>query len=59
MCFTIAIGIGMGSIPILWLTVLRQPWTEVAILLFLLLFLSFKRLIDEPYMQKIKQESGW
>jgi len=24
-----------------------------------LLFLGLKRLIDEPYMKKIKQESGW
>jgi hypothetical protein len=27
--------------------------------LFFLLFLGLKRLIDEPYMRRIKQESGW
>jgi len=57
--FHLAIGVGIGSLPILWKTVLKESWTECAILLSFLLFLGLKRLIDEPYMQKIKQESGW
>ena len=57
--FHIAIGVGMGSIPILWRVVQKKSWEETAILLLFLLFLGLKRLLDEPHMKKIKQESGW
>jgi glycerol-3-phosphate acyltransferase PlsY len=57
--FHLALSIGMASIPILWWVVLEEPWPEIIILCSLLLFLGLKRLIDEPYMKKIKQESGW
>lgn len=57
--FHLAISIGIGSIPFLWWGVLKRPWTDIVLLVFFLLILGFKRLIDEPYMRKIKQESGW
>jgi glycerol-3-phosphate acyltransferase PlsY len=57
--FHLAISVGMASIPILWWAVLKKPWPELAILLSFLLFLGLKRIIDEPYMRRIKQQSGW
>lgn len=57
--FHLAIGIGMGSIPILWRVILKKPWTELAILVSFLLLLGLKRIVDAPYMRSIKQESGW
>lgn len=57
--FHIAIGIGMGTIPILWKTVFQKTWTESLIVTMFLLFLGFKRILDEPHMRRIRQESGW
>lgn len=57
--FHLAIGIGMGSIPILWKLAAGKSWPEVFIVLSFLLSLGIKRIIDEPYMRRIKQESGW
>jgi len=57
--FHLAISVGMASIPILWWAVLKKPWPELVILLSFLLFLGLKRVIDEPYMRRIKQQSGW
>ncbi len=56
--FHLAASVGLASIPILWWAVLKKPWAELAILLSFLLFLGLKRIIDEPYMRRIKQESG-
>jgi glycerol-3-phosphate acyltransferase PlsY len=57
--FHLAVSIGMASIPILWFVVLKKPWQEILLLIALLCSLGLKRIIDEPYMRKIKQESGW
>lgn len=57
--FHLAVSIGMASIPILWWAVLKKPWAEIGLLVLLLLLMGLKRLIDEPYMRRIKQESGW
>lgn len=57
--FHLAVGTGMGSIPLLWRILLKRSWWEVLILTSFLLLLGVKRLIDEPYMRRIKQESGW
>ena len=57
--FHLAVGIGMGSIPLLWKLVLGRSWEEFMMVVFFLLSLGLKRLIDEPYMRRIKQESGW
>jgi glycerol-3-phosphate acyltransferase PlsY len=57
--FHVSITIGMASIPLLWKFAIGESWTETAILLAFLLFLGLKRVIDEPYMQRIKAESGW
>lgn len=57
--FHLAIGIGISSLPVFWKTALGKSWIEVGTLLLFLIVLGVKRLIDEPYMRKIKQESGW
>jgi len=57
--FHLAIGIGMGSIPILWWLLFKKSWKEVLILISFLFLLGLKRLIDEPYMRRIKEASGW
>ncbi len=57
--FHLAIGIGMGLIPILWKTVFQKTWTESLFVTLFLLFLGFKRILDEPHMRRIKLESGW
>jgi glycerol-3-phosphate acyltransferase PlsY len=57
--FHLAIGVGMASIPILWWAVLKKPWPELMLLLSFLFLLGIKRLVDEPYMRRIKQLSGW
>ena len=57
--FHLSISIGIGSIPFLWLIVLKKSWREFVIVASFLLIMGIKRLIDEPYMRRIKQESGW
>jgi len=57
--FHIAVAPGMASIPLLWRFFLHKSWAEVAALIMFLIFLGLKRIIDEPYMRKIKKESGW
>jgi glycerol-3-phosphate acyltransferase PlsY len=57
--FHISVSLGMGSIPFLWKFAFGRSWRETVILLAFLLFLGLKRVIDEPYMQRIKTESGW
>jgi glycerol-3-phosphate acyltransferase PlsY len=57
--FHLALIIGMASIPVLWWLVLEEPWPEIVLPCSFLLFLGLKRFIDEPYMRRIKQESGW
>jgi glycerol-3-phosphate acyltransferase PlsY len=57
--FHLAMTIGMGSIPVLWYFVSKKPLEETALLVLFLVLLGLKRIIDEPHMKKIKQESGW
>ncbi len=57
--FHLAVGLGMGSLPLLSRFFLKKTWREVIIMLFFLLLLGIKRIIDEPYMRKIKEASGW
>ncbi|MFB0566164.1 MAG: glycerol-3-phosphate acyltransferase [Candidatus Aminicenantaceae bacterium] len=57
--FHLAVSTGMGAIPILWWLVFKKSWREVLILICFLLVMGLKRLIDEPYMRRVKQESGW
>ena len=57
--FHLAAAIAMGSIPILWWVLFKKSWSEIAILVSFLLLLGFKRLIDEPYMRRVKKVSGW
>lgn len=57
--FHISISLGMASLPLLWRFVFGKSWAETGIMITLLLFLGLKRIIDEPYMRKIKVASGW
>jgi glycerol-3-phosphate acyltransferase PlsY len=57
--FHLAVSIGVASIPILWWAVLKKPWGEIGFLVSMLLIMGLKRIIDEPHMKRIKQESGW
>lgn len=57
--FHLAVAPGMALIPLLWLFAFNKSWTDVALLLAMFLFLGLKRLIDEPYMKKIKAQTGW
>jgi glycerol-3-phosphate acyltransferase PlsY len=57
--FHISISLGIASIPFLWRFAMERTWTETGILIAFLLFLGMKRIIDEPYMRKIKAQSGW
>lgn len=54
-----AVAPGMALLPVLWRWIFDNPWVDVALVLALLLLLGLKRLIDEPYMRKIKAQTGW
>jgi glycerol-3-phosphate acyltransferase PlsY len=57
--FHISISIGMASLPVFWRFVFGKSWAETGLMVSFLLFLGLKRWIDEPYMKKIKEQSGW
>ncbi len=57
--FHLAVAPGMALLPLLWRWILHKPWKEVLLLLAFLLFLGLKRILDEPYMKKIKAQTGW
>jgi len=57
--FHVAISLGMASIPFFWRFALGRSWMETGILLAFLLLLGLKRVIDAPYMRKIRKTSGW
>lgn len=57
--FHVSISTGMGSLPLFWRFVFGRSWAETGIMVAFLLFLGLKRWIDEPYMQKIKEQAGW
>ncbi len=57
--FHVSISLGMASLPLLWHFVFNISWGETGIMILFLLFLGLKRIIDEPYMRKIKTASGW
>lgn len=57
--FHISISAGMASLPLFWHFVFGKTWAETGIMVSFLLFLGLKRWIDEPYMQKVKEKSGW
>ncbi len=57
--FHFAASIGIGSLPVLWMPVFKNSLREIIFTICYLSFLGIKRLIDEPHMKKIKEESGW
>ncbi len=57
--FHFAAGIGMGSLPILWMPIFKNSLKEIIFTICYLSFLGVKRLIDEPHMRSVKEESGW
>ncbi len=54
-----AVAPGMALLPILWITIFNKNWKDIALLMAMLLFLGLKRIIDQPYMKKIKAQTGW
>lgn len=57
--FHLALAVSMASIPLFWKVIGKKSWEEVGYLAIFLIILGLKRLIDEPYMKKIRQTSGW
>ena len=57
--FHFAAIIGIGSLPVLWMPIFKNSLKEIIFTICYLSFLGIKRLIDEPHMKKIKEESGW
>ncbi len=57
--FHVSISVGMASLPLLWRFAFGKSWAETGIMVSLLLILGLKRIIDEPYMRKIREASGW
>lgn len=57
--FHFAASIGIGSLPVLWMPIFKNSLKEIIFTICYLSFLGIKRLIDEPHMKKIKEESGW
>ncbi|UCE07296.1 MAG: glycerol-3-phosphate acyltransferase [bacterium] len=57
--FHIAVSIGMASLILLWLPLFGAQWQEMIIASGFLLILGIKRIIDEPHMRRIRQQSGW
>jgi glycerol-3-phosphate acyltransferase PlsY len=57
--FHVALGVGMGSFPFICHFIFGVTWAETSIIISFLLLLGLKRLLDEPYMRKIKAASGW
>jgi len=57
--FHVALAISMASIPVFWKVFMKRSWKELGFLAAFLILLGLKRLIDEPYMKKIKQTSEW
>lgn len=57
--FHLAVAPGMALLPLLWITIFHKSWTDLGLLMAMLLFLGLKRIIDQPYMKKIKAQTGW
>lgn len=57
--FHLAVAPGMALLPLLWWLVFDKGWIDLAFLLAMLLFLGLKRILDEPYMRRIKAQTGW
>jgi glycerol-3-phosphate acyltransferase PlsY len=57
--FHVSISLGMAILPLLWRFVFGKSWAETGLMVALLLLLGLKRIIDEPYMRKIRVASGW
>ncbi len=57
--YLIAMAIGLASLPLVWMPVLKHSLKEITLTVCYLLFLGFKRLIDIPHMRSIRETSGW
>ena len=57
--FHYAVAPGLALLPVLWHFLFHKSWVDVGLLLTLLCFLGLKRLLDEPYMKRIKAQTGW
>ncbi len=57
--FHFAFGFGMASLPILWMPIFKNSLREILLTVILISLLGVKRVIDEPHMRSVKEESGW
>jgi len=53
------IGIGMASIPLIFMPLFKVSIYDIVATLLLVSSLGVKRIIDEAYMKQVKQKSGW
>ena len=57
--YLIAMAIGIGSLPILWMPIFKHSIEEIITTIIFLLFLGLKRIIDIPHMRRVKEATGW
>jgi glycerol-3-phosphate acyltransferase PlsY len=57
--YLFAMAIGIGSLPVLWMPLLKHSLKEIIATTLLLLFLGVKRIIDIPHMRRVREASGW
>ncbi len=57
--FHVALTLGMSSFVILGLPLAGKKLEEIAVVTGFLLLLGLKRIIDQPHMKRITEESGW
>lgn len=57
--YLIAMAIGIGSLPVLWMPVFKHSIKEIIFTISLLSFLGVKRIIDIPHMRRIREATGW
>lgn len=54
-----AMVIGIASLPLVWMPILKYSLKEIIFTVSLLAFMGIKRIIDIPHMKRIKEVSGW
>ena len=57
--YLIAMAVGLGSLPVLWMPIFKHNMKEIALTISFLLFLGLKRLIDIPHMRRVREATGW
>jgi glycerol-3-phosphate acyltransferase PlsY len=57
--FNLAIGFGIGSLPLLWLPLFGVPFGSIVLVTLLLVTMGLKRLLDAAHMRQVKERSDW